>query len=334
MKKTTFLILFSALNLFVIAQQPEWTIGTLPTPENNSYFYQNGKGYGESYEGARINALSQAIVNGALSIGINLTVSEIRGLIIKGDLTQINIPVFPVCEYETSHDDRTLVYVLIQMAKAGNTKSEFTQYDCSKSKMVGKRDKKKFEKQAFTRFENNIQMGLLIQHFQSEDFKENNYDSYGINLRYANYEYSSLGGGVEVFTSSTTELKRWDFGISGLVNYGDEIFTGEIGFGIGYNFDFGIHYDVPISFHYRNFFIQYKACFYNTPKSPLNKNEKAINQYDDMSYAEALECFENNGFAKNIGGIKEDYSTDSGWSPMYKASISHIISMGFRIARW
>lgn len=316
--------------------QPEWVFGKLPEAANDTYYYSVGMGSdrGKSHKEARIDAITSVYADAAMRLGMEFKLADIRQSILLGNKNPIKTQVYIVCEYFKEQNDMITVWVLCQVSKAGNVAAEFTTYDCTQAKILNSKEAKEERRKTNESDIFYMQLGLLLNRYQSDDFEHNNLDAYGISVTFGAYPDYGLGYSLSLSGSVDPGLSNYEFGASSSVGLGSNQFSTDIGIGLGYNFNYGMHTDLPISVRYRNLTIGYKICWYNTPKQPKNKFEKALSFNEIESYSEALECFENGGFRKNIGGVVEDRTLESGWRPSYLVNLSHVFSLSFTIKGW
>lgn len=314
--------------------QPEWVFGSFPKPENPTYYYALGKGVGGGYTAARVEALSLVYYDAAMSHGIVINLKDIRSFLVQGDFASIKIPLKVCCEYEEKSNDETKVWILCQVAKKGNQAVDFTPYDCTSSKFLRRKDAKQERRKAYDASYNYLQVGPFLQHTQSNEFSEYNFESYGLTIQYGHYPDFGVGYGLEWYGSTTMDTKRWELGFSGLLFAGNKDFNGDFGLGLGYNFDFGTFTNMTIGFRFRFISLTYRISWYYTPKQPKNQFSKGAYRDELDSYDLAIQCYESGGFRKNIGGVVKDNTIESGWRPMYKAVLSHSLTLGFKIAGW
>ena len=134
MKKQFFTIFFVLIAVSSMAQKlPDWIINK-PTPTNNTYLYVVESATGQTEMQARNRAIAEVFRSTAMRIGQPIDSEEINKALQRGTeyyviSSQYNIPINKVCEYT---DNKTLpcrVYVLCQVAKAGNARVEFDEFN-------------------------------------------------------------------------------------------------------------------------------------------------------------------------------------------------------------
>ena len=124
-----------------------WAIGEpsrlkhLPKSNNDTYYYRVTKAEGQTYEEAYTKAFSMAILESQWKIGVKVNKSDniqTREETITSDLnlqsSNMNLPLNKVCEYEKASPNIAngiVLYILWQVARYGNVKTEFEDYsDC------------------------------------------------------------------------------------------------------------------------------------------------------------------------------------------------------------
>lgn len=146
MKKSILLFLMSVLTLSVSAQmtkkptfRPDWTFKA-PAPENSTYIYVVEHGEGKTKREALNQAIGRVFQSTANRIGQFVSTDEINKAVQAGTdynviARNMNVPVNKVCEFATQDtiDYSWTMYILCQVAKAGNITPEFeTSEECTK----------------------------------------------------------------------------------------------------------------------------------------------------------------------------------------------------------
>ncbi len=126
MTKFTFLlfiiIFYLASNAF--AQKPKWIYQT-PFSANKTFYYNVGFGEAESENGAKINAMADAIWKAAQARGIEIDMNDLKQEITKqgihfyGGSSVISIPTKLSCTYSKKIGHLWKAWVLCQIAKPG-----------------------------------------------------------------------------------------------------------------------------------------------------------------------------------------------------------------------
>lgn len=145
MKKILFLVLLLGCAITVLAQRPrkpefrpDWTYRT-PSPENATYLYVVEHGEGLSQREAMNQAIARVFQSTANRIGQFVSTEEINRSLQSGASynvigRNIKVPINKVCEHSIQ-DKKTgewSIYILCQVAKAGNITPEFGNFDgCS-----------------------------------------------------------------------------------------------------------------------------------------------------------------------------------------------------------
>ncbi len=112
---------------------PDWIVNK-PTPTNSTYLYVVESATGQTEMQARNRAIGEVFRSTAMRIGQPIDSEEINRALQRGTeyyviSSQYNVPINKVCEYT---DNKTLpcrVYVLCQVAKAGNIRVEFDDFN-------------------------------------------------------------------------------------------------------------------------------------------------------------------------------------------------------------
>lgn len=138
MKKHFILLLIvSFITTGLFAQSPKW-IRNRPVPENDTYLYVVEYATANNERDARNQAMAKVFQTTANRLGQPFNSSEINNALTKGtDYLVIsknyNIPINKVCEYTEVLANGYRVYVLCQVAKAGNKPARWTYFgDCGK----------------------------------------------------------------------------------------------------------------------------------------------------------------------------------------------------------
>lgn len=130
-------ILILSLMLFAItgmAQKlPDWIINK-PTPTNGTYLYVVESATGQTEMQARNRAIGEVFRSTAMRIGQPIDSEEINRALQRGTeyyviSSQYNVPINKVCEYTDNKTSPCRVYVLCQVAKAGNIHVEFEDFN-------------------------------------------------------------------------------------------------------------------------------------------------------------------------------------------------------------
>ena len=141
----TLLFVFTFLTIGLFAQSPKW-IRILPQPENDTYLYVVEYATANNESDARNQAMARVFQSTANRLGQPFNSAEINDAVMKGtDYSVIsrnyNIPINKVCEYTEELANGYKVYVLCQVAKAGNKAVRWSYFgDCGKGRsnsMVG-----------------------------------------------------------------------------------------------------------------------------------------------------------------------------------------------------
>ena len=137
MRKILFFTLLALISTSAMAQQPpkpqfrpDWVYNT-PHPGNSTYLYVVEHGEGATKREALNQAIARVFQSTANRIGQFVSTDEINRAVQAGtDYNVIGrnmkVPVHKVCEFPIQNEDYSwTVYVLCQVAKAGNITPEF-----------------------------------------------------------------------------------------------------------------------------------------------------------------------------------------------------------------
>ncbi|MBO6025690.1 MAG: hypothetical protein J6P73_00395 [Bacteroidales bacterium] len=134
MKKGFLLTLFVVLTgLAAFAQdRPKW-IYSKPTPANDTYLYVVESATGNTVIEARNSAIGEVFRSTAMRIGQPFDGATISSALQKGtDFSVIsreyNIPINKVCEFSEKVPAGYTVYILCQVARAGNITVQWSEY--------------------------------------------------------------------------------------------------------------------------------------------------------------------------------------------------------------
>lgn len=112
---------------------PDW-VTNKPIPTNDTYIYviESASGYTEL--SARNQAIAKLFQSTALRLGQPINSEEINRAVQSGTSFEVisrnyNIPINKVCEYTEKKDGTYHVYVLCQVAKAGNILVQFDDFN-------------------------------------------------------------------------------------------------------------------------------------------------------------------------------------------------------------
>lgn len=132
-RRIAFTVVFALFTLSVTAQKlPDW-ITNKPTPTNNTYLYVVESATGQTELQARNRAIAEVFRSTAMRIGQPIDSEEINRALQRGTeyyviSSQYNVPINKVCEYTDNKTSPCRVYVLCQVAKAGNIRVEFDDF--------------------------------------------------------------------------------------------------------------------------------------------------------------------------------------------------------------
>lgn len=125
--------------------RPDWTFKA-PVPENATYLYVVEHGEGMTKRDALNQAIGRVFQSTANRIGQFVSTDEINRAVQAGTdyeviARKMKIPVNKVCEFaiQNPEDNSWTMYILCQVAKAGNITPEFeTSEECTKHEMFDK----------------------------------------------------------------------------------------------------------------------------------------------------------------------------------------------------
>lgn len=131
MKKALFFIALVVTTVLTAAAQsrPAWTV-KLPKADNNTYIYVCENAISGQEIDARNQAIARVFQSTAMRLGVPFDSQKVFEAVQSGtDLTliskQYNIPIYKVCEYTERIGTNYKVYVLCQVATAGNVYPQF-----------------------------------------------------------------------------------------------------------------------------------------------------------------------------------------------------------------
>lgn len=114
-------------------EKPGW-IYTKPKPENGSYLYVVESATGRTEDEARNKATAEVFRTTAMRIGQPFNSGEINSALQSGKgynviASQYNIPINKVCEYSENQSNEYKVYILCQVAAAGNIMVQWSDFN-------------------------------------------------------------------------------------------------------------------------------------------------------------------------------------------------------------
>lgn len=133
MRKSVLAIVFAFFAFSGMAQKlPDWIINK-PSPTNSTYLYVVESATGKTEDEARNKAIAEVFRSTAMRIGQPFDSEEINRALQRGTeyyviSSQYNIPINKVCEYTDNKTSPCRVYVLCQVAKAGNVSVVFDDF--------------------------------------------------------------------------------------------------------------------------------------------------------------------------------------------------------------
>ena len=134
MKKQIILtVVIALMGVFTFAQdRPGWIYNT-PVPANNTYLYQIEFGVGRTEVEAENQAFAKMFSDAARLIGQPFESNEINKALQNGTAysvisAQYNIPINKVCEYSEKVGSDYKVYILCEIAAAGNITVQWSDF--------------------------------------------------------------------------------------------------------------------------------------------------------------------------------------------------------------
>ncbi|MBR4837883.1 MAG: hypothetical protein IK004_05550 [Bacteroidales bacterium] len=129
-KKTILTLILVLIALSSFAQDKPGWIYNKPKATNSSYLYVVESAMGDTEIAARNQAFARILQSTAMRLGQPINSDEINKAVQSGKTfevisTQYNIPINKVCEYTEKSTGGFRVYILCQVAKAGNIIVEF-----------------------------------------------------------------------------------------------------------------------------------------------------------------------------------------------------------------
>ncbi len=138
MNKVFFLFCLSLfINLKIFPQgRPTWILNPpFPSSGDNTFYYKVATGEDIDINRARISAIATALYEGALKIGLFVSMDQIKDVIqkkgIPGASVDIKLPINIICDYSESLITKRgyKVWVLCQVAERGNITPKFENFD-------------------------------------------------------------------------------------------------------------------------------------------------------------------------------------------------------------
>ena len=125
-------LLMITVSLVAEAALPRW-VRHHPKADNDTYYYVVEDATATSEAAAHNKALGSALQHAIMALGLPYNSKDVENAIATGTLqsmmTEFKIPVHEVCRYRQSLQNGAVrVYILCQVAKAGNIQVEFTEF--------------------------------------------------------------------------------------------------------------------------------------------------------------------------------------------------------------
>lgn len=127
------LVLLFAATLSFAQKTPDW-VTNKPSPTNSTYLYVIESAFGNTEIQARNQAIARVFQSTAMRLGQPINSEEINRAVQSGTSfdvisRQYNIPINKVCEYTENKSGSYCVYILCQVAKAGNIPVQFDEFN-------------------------------------------------------------------------------------------------------------------------------------------------------------------------------------------------------------
>ncbi len=139
-----FICLFLFINIIILPQgRPTWILNPpLPSTGESKFYYKVTYGEDIDINNARISAIATALYEGALKIGLYVSMDQIKDAIkkrgIPGVSVDIKLPINIICDYSERLITKRgyKVWVLCQVAESGNIYPNFENFnDCYPTKL-------------------------------------------------------------------------------------------------------------------------------------------------------------------------------------------------------
>lgn len=238
MKKLLFLTLLGIVSLTASAQmrrpvfRPDWVFEA-PRPSNGTYLYVVEHGEGKTKREALNQAIGRVFQSTANRIGQYVSTDEINRAIQAGTDYEViarnmNVPVNKVCEFpvQDTLTNSWTMYILCQVAKAGNIPVEFeatdectkhTRFEAALKKWKEQEKAKEKEKEDALKKENGIALATSIFIPGVGQMYKGNYIEGSLTLV---GEGVLIGGGVTMLVLSRQQKKIMN-DASGTLSYND-----------------------------------------------------------------------------------------------------------------
>ena len=129
-KRILLSFILALITLSSFAQEKPGWIYNKPKPSNSTYLYVVEAATAETEREARSQAFARILLSTAMRLGQPINSDEINRAVQNGEAfeviaSQYNIPINKVCEYGERNKDGFRIYLLCQVAKAGNAIADF-----------------------------------------------------------------------------------------------------------------------------------------------------------------------------------------------------------------
>ena len=216
MKKTIITIVLTLMAIVSFSQKlPDWIINK-PSPTNSTYLYVVESATGQTEMQARNRAIGEVFRSTAMRIGQPFDSEEINLALQRGTeyyviSSQYNIPINKVCEYTDNKTSPCRVYVLCQVAKAGNVHVQFDDFtSCYEGANTVVADEALYA-DGFTISKNGKK--LSDHEIRTLFANSNSYSLYDEGMRVTNMDFETIEGLAVGFGASSiiagTVLSAW-----------------------------------------------------------------------------------------------------------------------------
>lgn len=217
-KQIVFTLVFALFTLSGVAQKlPDWVINK-PSPTNSTYLYVVESATGKTEMEARNRAIGEVFRSTAMRIGQPFDSEEINRALQRGTeyyviSSQYNIPINKVCEYTDNKTTPCRVYVLCQVAKAGNIHVEFDDFNACYEGADRVYADEALYADGFTISQNGRK--LSDHEIRTMFANSNSYSLYDKGMNIADKEFSTIDGfanwtgGVSIFVGGVFQAVFW-----------------------------------------------------------------------------------------------------------------------------
>lgn len=213
-QKMYLMIAFVLVTLTSFAQRtPDW-VTNIPNPTNSTYLYVMETGSGWSELDARNQAFAKILQTTIMRLGMPISSEEINRAVQRGTefnviSRQYNIPINKVCEYTENKSGTYKVYVLCQVAKAGNISVQFDSFNSCYEGVNKLYSDEAMAVEGWDVYENGIKIDE--RSIRSRFANSRSYDLYDIGMSIKETDLSALTliGGVGLAVGPTAMALTW-----------------------------------------------------------------------------------------------------------------------------